>query len=39
MRRRLVNARRMLPALKQNGLILDDDDQPSKEAEVRFGAR
>jgi hypothetical protein len=39
MRRRLVNARRMLPALKQNGLILDEDDQPSKEAEARVGAR
>ena len=36
MHRRMINARRMIPALKQNGLILDEDDQPSKEAEARF---
>jgi hypothetical protein len=34
MRRRLLNARRMLPMLKQNGVILDDDERPAKDAEA-----
>ncbi len=39
MHRRMINARRMIPALKQNGLVLDEDEQPSKEAEARVGVR
>ncbi len=31
MRRRLITARRMLPMLKQNGVLLDDGEEPAKE--------
>jgi hypothetical protein len=36
MRRRLLTAKRMLPMLKQNGVILDEGEEPAKEAEAGF---
>jgi hypothetical protein len=36
MHRRLLTARRMLPMLKQNGVLLDEGEEPNKEAEAGF---
>ena len=37
MRRRLINAKRMMPMLKQNGVILDDGDESAKQVDVGLG--
>ena len=39
MRRRLLTAKRMLPMLKQNGVILDEGEEPAKEAEAGFAPK
>jgi hypothetical protein len=37
--REFVNARRMAPFLKQNGVVFDDGDEPSREAEAGLRRR
>jgi hypothetical protein len=34
LQRELANARRMVPSLKQNGILFEDDPEPSKEADA-----